>query len=103
TSGHPCSSLLRKKAAHGRPDSLLSGDSMPMTIRRLRCAAFWVVILLAILSRGALSSDYEPAGTPASAAATPAVRLNMVGAYGPWLSEKVLGDGPARLPFRTGK
>ena len=30
-------------------------------------------------------------------------RLNMVGAYGPWLSEKVLGDGPARLSFRTGK
>jgi dienelactone hydrolase len=28
-------------------------------------------------------------------------RLNMVGAYGPWLSEKVLGDGPARLSFRT--
>ena len=30
-------------------------------------------------------------------------RLNMVGAYGPWLSEKVLGDGPARLSFRTGR
>src|SRR6266478_388857 len=30
-------------------------------------------------------------------------RLNMVGLYGPWLSEKVLGDGPARLSFRTGK
>src|SRR6185295_5579683 len=30
-------------------------------------------------------------------------RLNMVGAYGPWLSEKVLGEGPARLSFRTGK
>ncbi|WP_435007755.1 alpha/beta hydrolase family protein [Tundrisphaera lichenicola] len=30
-------------------------------------------------------------------------RLNMVGAYGSWLSEKVLGDGPARLSFRTGK
>ena len=27
----------------------------------------------------------------------------MVGAYGPWLSEKVLGDGPARLSFRTDK
>src|SRR5688572_14651527 len=32
-----------------------------------------------------------------------AVRPNMVGAYGPWLSERVLGDGPARLSFRTGK
>src|SRR5437763_764230 len=31
------------------------------------------------------------------------LRPNMVGAYGPWLSEKILGDGPARLSFRTGK
>ena len=30
-------------------------------------------------------------------------RLNMVGSYGPWLSEKVLGDGPARLSYRTGQ
>jgi dienelactone hydrolase len=30
-------------------------------------------------------------------------RLNMVGAYGRWLSETVLGDGPGRLSFRTGK
>jgi dienelactone hydrolase len=30
-------------------------------------------------------------------------RPNMVGPYGPWLSEKVLGDGPAKLSFRTGK
>lgn len=29
--------------------------------------------------------------------------LNLVGSYGPWLSEKVLGDGPARLSFRTGR
>ena len=29
--------------------------------------------------------------------------LNMVGPYGPWLAEKVLGDGAARLSFRTGK
>ena len=34
---------------------------------------------------------------------TATARPNMVGAYGPWLSEKVLGDGPARLSFRTGK
>ena len=34
---------------------------------------------------------------------SPSVRPNMVGAYGPWLSDKVLGDGPARLSFRTGK
>jgi Acetyl esterase (deacetylase) len=34
---------------------------------------------------------------------TTATRINQVGAYGPWLSEKVLGDGPALLSFRTGK
>jgi dienelactone hydrolase len=33
----------------------------------------------------------------------PKVRLNMVGSYGPWLAEEVLGDGPARLSFRTGR
>lgn len=39
------------------------------------------------------------------AAATAAAfgQPNMVGGYGPWLSGKVLGDGPARLSFRTGK
>lgn len=31
------------------------------------------------------------------------MRENMVGPYGPWLADKVLGDGPARLSFRTGK
>src|SRR5262245_5634347 len=38
-----------------------------------------------------------------SASELPSARPNMVGAYGPWLSDKVLGDGPARLSFRTGK
>lgn len=33
----------------------------------------------------------------------PSADLNLVGSYGPWLSEKVLGDGPARLSFRTGR
>ena len=33
----------------------------------------------------------------------PAQRINQVGSYGPWLSDKVLGDGPARLSFRTDK
>jgi hypothetical protein len=28
---------------------------------------------------------------------------NMIGAYGPWAADKVLGKGPARLSFRTGK
>jgi dienelactone hydrolase len=30
-------------------------------------------------------------------------RVNQVGAYGPWLADEVLGAGPARLSFRTGK
>lgn len=32
-----------------------------------------------------------------------APRVNQIGGYGPWLADKVLGDGPARLSFRTGK
>jgi dienelactone hydrolase len=39
----------------------------------------------------------------AAAASGQEARVNMAGPYGPWLSEKVLGDGPARLSFRTGK
>src|SRR5688500_1399540 len=31
------------------------------------------------------------------------VKPNQVGAYGPWLAEKVLGDATGRLSFRTGK
>lgn len=38
----------------------------------------------------------------ASADEPEAFQPNMVGPYGPWLSEKVLGDGPARLSFRSG-
>jgi dienelactone hydrolase len=30
-------------------------------------------------------------------------RVNQVGAYGPWLADRVLGEGPARMSFRTGK
>jgi dienelactone hydrolase len=36
-------------------------------------------------------------------AQTTEARVNQVGSYGPWLSQKILGDGPARLSFRTGK
>src|SRR5881394_1154838 len=31
-----------------------------------------------------------------------AVRLNMTGVYGPWLSETVLGDRPGALSLRSG-
>lgn len=30
-------------------------------------------------------------------------RINQMGPYGPWLADRVLGSGPARLSFRTGK
>jgi dienelactone hydrolase len=52
--------------------------------------------LLAIVLSGADTIAQQPTAAP-----TP--RPNMVGAYGPWLSEQVLGEGPARLSFRTGK
>jgi dienelactone hydrolase len=31
------------------------------------------------------------------------MRINMVGSYGPWLADQVLGKEPGRLSFRTGK
>jgi dienelactone hydrolase len=31
------------------------------------------------------------------------VRINMVGSYGPWLADEVLGNEPGRLSFRTGR
>jgi dienelactone hydrolase len=41
---------------------------------------------------------------PAAAGAqADAMRINMVGSYGPWLAESVLGDQPAALSFRTGR
>lgn len=40
---------------------------------------------------------------PRLGAQTAAPPVNQVGSYGPWLSEQILGDGPARLSFRIGK
>lgn len=34
---------------------------------------------------------------------TAAAQTNQLGPYGPWLANDVLGDGPARLSFRTGQ
>ena len=60
-----------------------------------KSAALLLALLLGGLSAATGSAQQPaPAGEP---------RPNMVGAYGPWLAEKVLGDGPARLSFRTGK
>ncbi len=51
----------------------------------------------------AVSEERQNSTVPAVSPATTGPRLNMVGAYGPWLANQVLGDGPARLSFRTGK
>ena len=59
------------------------------------CMASWCVLLL-LGAQGRI-------GIAQDVAAKEGARPNMVGAYGAWLSEKVLGDGPARLSFRTGR
>jgi dienelactone hydrolase len=67
-------------------------------IRNSWCLSL-VVLAVACMAEAA---DDEPRET-AKAGAVEGPRLNMVGSYGPWLAEKVLGGGPARLSFRTGK
>src|SRR5262245_56913693 len=59
--------------------------------------------LLAIAAMGtrALSQNRQSAEQERGEDSAP--RLNMVGSYGPWLADKVLGEGPARLSFRTSK
>ena len=64
-------------------------------------AGLLFVLLGGIGRRAGMSEDRK--SEDAAKASPPMPRLNMVGQYGPWLSEKVLGDGPARLSFRTDK
>ncbi len=42
-------------------------------------------------------------GAPSQDPQATALRPNMTGAYGPWLADRVLGNGPPQLSFRTGK
>ena len=63
--------------------------------------SLWITGLFALI--GGMTSgpearpdDRQPADAP-TAGLTPGPRLIMIGSYGPWLFEKVLGDGPARL------
>jgi len=72
---------------------------MGLTIQPLRSTALFAAMSLAVLSNATLAEDGEVADTPA----LPLIRSNMIGAYGPWLSDKVLTDGPGQLSFRTGK
>jgi len=43
------------------------------------------------------------AAGPAVLAQPAAPGVSQVGVYGPWLADKVLGEGPARLSFRSGR
>ncbi len=58
----------------------------------------WLLIFL-FVSFGAVAAVSFSAAQSADASERP----NMVGSYGPWLADQVLGDGPARLSFRTGQ
>jgi dienelactone hydrolase len=60
-------------------------------MRSLACT----LAILAIANLMPVAFAQEPASD--------APRINMVGPYGLWLADKVLGDGPQRLSFRTGK
>jgi dienelactone hydrolase len=72
---------------------------MPANDRQNYVAAVALVVFLGLHGPRTAAEGKEPM----AASASDQQRLNMVGAYGPWLSEKVLGEGPARLSFRTGK
>jgi dienelactone hydrolase len=62
---------------------------------------FFRFLLLAAAS--AASLEMIPVARPQEPQrATTEMRENMTGAYGPWLADRVLGKGPARLSFRTG-
>jgi dienelactone hydrolase len=56
------------------------------------------------MMRVAVVMAFVGAVAGAAAAEEPVVqqRENMLGAYGPWVAEKVLGDGPARMSLRSG-
>ncbi|MDD1748891.1 MAG: hypothetical protein LUO89_03350 [Methanothrix sp.] len=72
-----------------------NGDEEMAKIRLILYAA-----LLAFVLYGLAVTAQSPSST---APAEPAVRINMVGSYGPWLADQVLGSAAGRLSFRTGK
>ena len=65
---------------------------MTSIVRSCRIASWCGLFLLVVPAPAGIAQDAKEVTRP-----------NMVGAYGPWFSEKVLGDGPARLSFRTGR
>src|SRR5437868_4199441 len=71
-------------------------DMMSSSSRRSVDCVICSVILTACLAIPAVGQERtaEPTASP---------RTGMVGVYGPWLADKVLGDGPGRMSFRTDK
>jgi dienelactone hydrolase len=67
------------------------------------CCARRLVLFAGFLIVSVSVADAQPSAKPASPPRQSDARPNMVGAYGPWLANEVLGDGPARLSFRSGK
>jgi dienelactone hydrolase len=65
---------------------------------RIRITPF--AVLLAFVLYG-LAVAAQSTSSPASTEFP--VRINMVGTYGPWLADQVLGSAAGRLSFRTGK
>ncbi len=75
---------------------------------RIACVAGLILILL--LAATSAHPSLADAGVAAplvrgneATAAQEGPRQNMTGAYGAWLADRVLGNGPASLSFRTGK
>jgi len=60
-------------------------------------------VLVFALALGAIAPAVGAQVPPGSGEAEPPLRPNMVGAYGPWLADRILGLEPPRLSFRTGR
>lgn len=58
--------------------------------------------LAILLLLAGCSAPTPPPSAPKPPAEPTPMRPNMVGPYGPWLADQVLGDGPARLSARNG-
>jgi dienelactone hydrolase len=56
---------------------------------------FWSVLFCIVVGKSPVAQTPERRSTE--------MRPNMTGVYGPWLADQVLGDGPARLSYRTGR
>lgn len=67
-----------------------------LALSRLALIAFLLLEAVAVAQDRSDSQRAAPPKNPT------AMRPNMTGVYGPWLADRVLGEGPARLSFRNG-